>query len=175
MRVPDLTLAVRNLFRRPAFAVTAMLLLALGAGANAAVFSVVRGVLLQPLAYQQPEQLVAIWPESFDRTKISPTGASAVEASQRSPALSPGWLMALVADGQEPLKVTGGAHVGQLLHDARASPRAIGRTIVPGDATPGSPAGRRAQRGPARAPLRSDPGASGARCRSTAWRTRSSA
>ena len=65
MRLPDLTLAVRNLIRRPAFAMTAVLLLALGAGANAAVFSVVRGILLRPLPYQQPERLVAIWPGTF--------------------------------------------------------------------------------------------------------------
>ena len=55
MRAPDLTLAVRNLFRRPGFALTAILLLALGAGANAAVFSVVRGVLLRPLPYPEPD------------------------------------------------------------------------------------------------------------------------
>ena len=65
MRLPDLTLAVRHLIRRPGFAAAAILLLALGAGANAAVFSVVRGVLLQPLPYQAPEQLVALWPEGF--------------------------------------------------------------------------------------------------------------
>ena len=45
MRAPDLTLAVRNIFRRPGFAIVAITLLALGSGANAAVFSVVRGVL----------------------------------------------------------------------------------------------------------------------------------
>ena len=65
MRVPDLTLSVRNLIRRPAFALTAILLLALGAGANAAVFSVVRGVLLRPLPYHQPERLAAVSPAWF--------------------------------------------------------------------------------------------------------------
>ena len=65
MRSPDLTLAVRNIFRRPGFAVVAILLLALGAGANAAVFSVVRGVLLRPLPFPEPERLVAFWPTNF--------------------------------------------------------------------------------------------------------------
>lgn len=48
MRFPDLSLAVRNIFRRPGFALVAITLLALGSGANAAVFSVVRGVLIDP-------------------------------------------------------------------------------------------------------------------------------
>ena len=62
MRMPDLSLAVRNVFRRPGFAAAAILLLALGAGANAAVFSVVRSVLLRPLPFPEPDRLVAFWP-----------------------------------------------------------------------------------------------------------------
>jgi putative ABC transport system permease protein len=65
MRVPDLSLALRNIFRRPGFAVVAITLLALGAGANAAVFSVVRGVLLRPLPYPNPDRLVAMGPQFF--------------------------------------------------------------------------------------------------------------
>ena len=65
MRAPDFSLALRNIFRRPGFAAVAIALLALGAGANAAVFSVVRGVLLRPLPYPQPERLTAFWPETF--------------------------------------------------------------------------------------------------------------
>ena len=65
MRAPDLSLALRNIFRRPGFAAVAIVLLALGAGANAAVFSVVRGELLRPLPYPQPDRLVAFWPETF--------------------------------------------------------------------------------------------------------------
>ena len=61
----DLTLAIRHLLRRPAYTVTAVLLLALGAGANAAVFSVVRGVLLRPMPYHQPDRLVMVWPDTF--------------------------------------------------------------------------------------------------------------
>ena len=70
MRLPDLSLAVRNIFRRPGFAVVAITLLALGAGANAAVFSVVRGVLLQaaPLpGARSPGRASA--PTSSSRTK----------------------------------------------------------------------------------------------------------
>ncbi|HEX5069182.1 MAG TPA: ABC transporter permease [Vicinamibacterales bacterium] len=53
----QLRLAVRALLRQPAFAVITVLTLALGIGANTAVFSVIRGVLLRPLPYPKPEQL----------------------------------------------------------------------------------------------------------------------
>jgi putative ABC transport system permease protein len=65
MRLPDFTLAIRTLIHRPSFSVAAVMLLALGAGANAAVFSVVRGILLRPLPYHAPAELVAVWPSTF--------------------------------------------------------------------------------------------------------------
>jgi predicted permease len=54
---------IRSLSRSPGLVVTAVLLLALGIGATTALFSVVHGVLLAPLPYQQPERLVRIWTE----------------------------------------------------------------------------------------------------------------
>jgi predicted permease len=52
--------SVRALRKSPAFAVAAILTIAIGIGANTAVFSVVDGVLLKPLAYREPERLVSI-------------------------------------------------------------------------------------------------------------------
>jgi hypothetical protein len=60
----EIALAARALVRRPAFSIPALLTLALGIGANTAVFSVVRTVVLRPLPYHEPERLVAIWPTS---------------------------------------------------------------------------------------------------------------
>jgi len=57
----DLRCALRTLRRNRAFALAALLTIALGVGANTAVFSVVRGVLLQPLPFREPERLVMLW------------------------------------------------------------------------------------------------------------------
>ena len=57
----DLRLAVRDLVSRPAFTLTALATLALGIGANSAIFSVVRAVLLRPLPYHDAGQLVMVW------------------------------------------------------------------------------------------------------------------
>jgi putative ABC transport system permease protein len=61
----DLQYGFRMLARRPGFAAIAVFALALGIGANTAVFSVIRGVLLRSLPYRAPDRLVAIWESNF--------------------------------------------------------------------------------------------------------------
>ena len=72
----DLRYAIRSLWRQPGFAIITVLTLALGIGANTAVFSVVNGVLLRPLPYPEPERLEFITSKfpglAFNQFWISP-------------------------------------------------------------------------------------------------------
>ncbi len=72
----DIRYAIRGLLSRPAFSIVAILTLALGIGANTAIFSVVNGVVLQPLQYPGPERLMFITSQ-FDGMVRSVLGVGA--------------------------------------------------------------------------------------------------
>jgi predicted permease len=70
----DLRYTVRTLSRSPGFAITAILVIALGVGANTAAFSVTDFVLVRPLAFPEPEKLVKLWENvpRYSRMELSP-------------------------------------------------------------------------------------------------------
>jgi len=65
----DVRFAARSFLRAPRFTIPAILALALGIGATSAIFSVVRGVILRPLPYRDPDRIVVVWENNLRRNR----------------------------------------------------------------------------------------------------------
>jgi putative ABC transport system permease protein len=139
--IRDLRFAARAMARKPGFTVTAVIIMALGIGANTAIFTLVRAVLLSPLPFKDPNRLAMIWEEAsfigFPRN--TPAPANYIDWKTRSEAFED---MAavdtrsfnLTGDG-DPQKVQAYAVTGSFF-SLLGVPPSLGRVIGPDDDRP---------------------------------------
>jgi predicted permease len=82
----DLRYAVRSLFLSPGFAITAILLIVIGVGANAAIFTLADFVLVRPLPFPEPQQLVKVWEkhQGYSLMELSPANYRDLNAATTS-------------------------------------------------------------------------------------------
>jgi putative ABC transport system permease protein len=128
----DLRYALRRLFANPGFTVVAAVTLALGIGANTAIFSVVDGVLLRPLPYESPDRLFTM-PHN-----LSPPELADVAAMTRSFESAGGAALNPfdIQTGSEPVQGIAAMTSGALFETLRVRP-ALGRTLTRQDDRPG--------------------------------------
>ncbi len=140
----DLRYGARMLFKNPGFAAVAMLTLALGIGANSAIFSVVNSLLLRPLPYPNSDRLAIIWTHSPGANVAqdwpSPGQFSAIK-SQTSVfeelALAQGFNVILTGRG-EPERL-GAVLTNSVMFSLLGAQPALGRVFLPEEDTPGKP------------------------------------
>src|ERR1700687_1817113 len=72
----DLNFSLRMLVKNPSYALVAVIAIALGIGANTAIFSVVNAVLIRPLPFKNPEQLVEVRTQNLSRESEASSGGS---------------------------------------------------------------------------------------------------
>jgi len=130
--VHDLRQGLRTLCKSPGFAAVAVLTLALGIGANTAIFSLVNGILLRPLPYPEPNRLVSV-------TGFWPPGAVAVLRHQSRTMDVAGFLegVELNLTGRGEAVRLSGTSVSVNLFGVLGSRPELGRVFQPGEDTPG--------------------------------------
>jgi predicted permease len=132
--------AIARLMRDRAFAVVAILTLALGIGANTAVFSLVKAALMSPLPYGDADRLVAIWgPDRAEQTHLSRREVVTYSQEAQSFAAVAGYQEydASFTGGQEPELVRGGSATPNLFEVTR-TPAMLGRIFTAADTAGGS-------------------------------------
>ena len=136
----DLRFAIRQLGKNPGFTVVAVLTLALGIGANAALFSVVNAVLLNPLPYPQPEQLVSLHQSkpNFPTGSISyPNFLDLQRENQTFSGMAIGRSFSANLVGAGEAEQVDGRRVSANLFSVIGVKPALGRDFAPGEDEPG--------------------------------------
>ena len=139
----DLAYAIRMLARRPVLTFTAVLTLALGIGANTAIFSVVNGVLFAPFDYRDADALVLVEEQPAGREPGLtgyPTYADLRNENQTIQSMSAftGWSATLTGDGRDAERVDGARVTWEYFRTVGLSP-AVGRDFEQGEDRPAGP------------------------------------
>jgi putative ABC transport system permease protein len=131
------------MIKNPAFTLIAILALALGIGANSAIFSVVNAILLRPLPYTNPDQLVVIWENAthLGFPKNTPAPANFLDWQKQSTVFG-----GMAAFAERSFNLTGvgeperleGRRVSANLFDVLGVKAILGRTFVPEEDKPGT-------------------------------------
>jgi putative ABC transport system permease protein len=140
----DLRLGARSLFKQPTFTIVAVITLALGIGANTAIFSVVHAVLLQSLPYSDADRLVMVW----ETRRSNPSGQNVINMGNffdwkdqnrvfEDMAAFGGSSVNLTGDG-EPERVPSQIATTNLFNVLGVNP-ILGRTFAPDEGKPGGP------------------------------------
>jgi putative ABC transport system permease protein len=136
----DIRYAFRRLLKSPGFTLVAVVTLALGIGANSAIFSVVHGVLLKPLPYPDPDRLVAIYHVSDVSPRAPMSGPNFTDVRRHNTTLEgtaavDRTRVVLTGDG-EPVRLDG-ARVSAGLFDVLGVRPHVGRTFLAEENEPG--------------------------------------
>ena len=134
--IKDLRYAFRSFVRQPSFTLVTVVTLALGIGANTAIFSVVYSVLLKPLPFNRPDRIVVLWGEDRaqgdSRSQVSHTDVVDYRAQQsvfESVTTFTSWTPLLSGAG-EPARVNG-ALVGDDFFNVMGTQPMLGRAFLP--------------------------------------------
>jgi putative ABC transport system permease protein len=135
----DLRYALRRLFKSPGFSAVVVVTLALGIGANSAIFSVVNAVLMRPLPYPQPDRLVALY-HTVQGERAVVSGPNFIDTMTNARSFENGAAMNntrvnLTGDG-DPVRLDAEQVSASLFNVLRVRP-ALGRTFNADENTPG--------------------------------------
>ncbi len=133
--IQDIRYAIRMMFKNPGFTLVALITLALGIGANTAIFSLVNGLLLRPLPYGTPERIVMVWQDYSRRSGVEREWTSADTFFDwrdqnhvfEGISVIDAWLPTISAG--EPEQISGATATYNIFSVLGVSP-AIGRTFV---------------------------------------------
>ena len=139
----DLRYGLRTLLKNPGFTIVAVSALALGIGANSAIFSVVNAVLLRPLPFKNAEQLVMLWENAthLGFPKNTPSPANFLDWQKQASAFT-----GIAAMAERSFNLSGigeperleGRRVSANLFELLGVQALLGRTFVPDDDRPGT-------------------------------------